>query len=262
MKIEIATPMYGGQCFSGYHESILQLVFEGSRRGHLFSFNTMSNESLIQRARNSQASKFLLRGEADILLFIDSDIRFDAKNMLDMIEEDKDVIGGITPLKTINFPEIVNSSIVNESYDNLHKYGGYYNINQTITDEMIDDILNDRSFEVKRIGTGVMSIKRNVFEKLSEVVEKYIEDNPLGLKEERFNFFPVTIQYDANWGGEGANRMMSEDYNFCNLWKEEGGKIYAKAGIVSSHSGFYEYSADLKEQLKVVQKIKEKEKNK
>jgi len=246
MIVEIGTPMYGGQCFGNYHMSILSLVSELSKRGHGVLFSHTYNESLIQRARNTIATRFLINKRADVLLFIDSDISFNAVKMVDMLEEERDVIGAVTPLKSINFKSIVQGAIHSRSLDDLNKLGGYFNINTINGEDIDEDVLNGKSFEVQRIGTGVMSIKRNVLESLSLKVKSYLDDNPIETIKDRYDFFPVTIELDEVFGG---NRMMSEDYNFCNLWKNEGGKIYAKTGVVTGHNGFYEYSGDLEKSI-------------
>lgn len=257
MIVEIATPMYGGQCHGSYHISVIALVSELSKRGIGVSFNHTYNESLIQRARNTIASAFLLKSKSDVLLFIDSDIRFDAEAMVEMILEDKDVIGAITPTKSMNFNQIVNSSIVLNSTEKSHLLGGFFNFNQELTDDNKEDLLNGKSIKVNRIGTGVMSIKRNVFEKMSESATRYYDDNPIVSFKERFDFFPVTIEFDKGWGG---NRMMSEDYNFCNKWVELGGEVWAKTGVVKSHSGFYEFQGDIVEDIKVSEILKQNKK--
>lgn len=257
MVVEIATPMYGGQCHGNYHFSVIALISELSKRNIGVSFNYTFNESLIQRARNTIASSFLLKSQADVLLFIDSDIRFDAVAMVDMILEDKDLIGAITPTKSINFNQVVHSSIALQSTEKSHLLGGYFNFNTEMTDEIKESLLKGDSVKVDRVGTGVMSIKRNVFEKMADSVTKYYDDNAILTFKERFNFFPVTIEFDKQWG---ANRMMSEDYNFCNKWRDLGGDVWAKAGVVKGHNGFYEFQGDFVEDLKVSEILKQNKK--
>ena len=250
MKIDIATPMYGGQCFGEYHEAVMNFYFAAASRGHLVRSRFTFNESLIQRARNVLASEFLMDDQnPDYLLFIDSDIDFDANKMLDMIEEGKDVIGAITPIKHIDFVKMHQLSTLNKSYDNIELLGSLYNINVKDQDAVSNDLINNVSFEVDRIGTGVMAIKRSVLEEMSKNVDEYIDDNNQTFRVKRWNFFPVTIEHDERWGG---NRMMSEDYNFCNIWRSMGGKVYAKNGVVRGHNGYYKYKGDLGLQMKII----------
>jgi len=260
MKIQVATPMYGGQNFGVYHNSVLSLISEASMRGHQLEFSHTYNESLIQRARNTIASMFLANSKADILLFIDGDIRFDAKALVDMIEEGKDVIGAITPTKAINFQGVFLGAEKDKSLENISKYMGFFNFNKSAFSEEDKQLIYDnKSFEVDRIGTGVMAITRNVFEKLANEVKTYKDDNPLFQNKDRWDFFPVTIEYDADWK---ANRMMSEDYNLCNLWRKTGGKVFAKGGVVQGHSGYHEYTGDVKSFVELQEYIKEKQNDK
>ena len=101
-KLFVATPMYGGQCFGFYTQSVIALTKTmHGRMDVVFSF--MFNESLIPRARNGLANQFLKDESATHLLFIDADIRFEADDVLKLLDADKDVICGIYPKKEINW---------------------------------------------------------------------------------------------------------------------------------------------------------------
>ena len=104
-KVFIATPMYGGQCYGYYTQSILMLqrVLDQNNIESIFSF--MFNESLITRARNALSHGFL-NSDATHLMFIDSDIRFNPNDIVKMIEADKGIICGLYPKKEINFPSL------------------------------------------------------------------------------------------------------------------------------------------------------------
>lgn len=252
-KITVATPMYGGQCHGSYLISVIEFISECAQKGILVEVAYTTNESLIQRARNILAANFL-EGNSDVLLFIDGDIRFDAKAMLDMVLEGKQVIGAITPLKKFSYGAIVEGSIALQSIDKAHLLGGYYNFNYPITEEVETLLLENKPIKVNRIGTGVLSIYRNVLEEMTKVVASYTDDNPIGQKKTMYDFFPVSVEYDKDWG---ANRMMSEDYNFCNNWAKLGGEIWAKDNIVRTHSGTFEFAQCLTEDIKVKKKVHE-----
>ena len=108
MKIEkkygvmIATPCYGGQLTEGYLHGILSLTSKAQQRGIQIHLNTMGNESLVTRARNTLVCQFLDACEKEPerfthLLFIDSDIGFRAENAIKLIESGYDVCAGIYP---------------------------------------------------------------------------------------------------------------------------------------------------------------------
>lgn len=254
--ITIATPMYGGQCHGSYLVSVMHFKDECAKLGINVNFSYTTNESLIQRARNTLATNFL-ETDSDILLFIDGDIRFDGKAMLDMVLEGKDVIGAITPLKKFNYSVIIDGVLAMRSLEKAHLLGGYYNFNNNITEEIKSSLLEKKSIKVNRIGTGVLSISRKALTEMASFVSIYRDDNPIGKQKTMYDFFPVTIEYDDEWG---ASRMMSEDYNFCNNWVKIGGEIWAKDGIVKSHAGSFEFCQNLTEDIKaknIIDKAKE-----
>ena len=101
MKIFIATPMYGGIAKNNYTISLQNLIVKLSQRGHSIATTTIGNESLITRARNTLAHKFMV-SDFDALLFIDADHGWDSDDVVRMIESGKDFIGAIYPMKGIN----------------------------------------------------------------------------------------------------------------------------------------------------------------
>jgi hypothetical protein len=101
-KLFVATPMYGGLCTGGYTMGILNCVQTFSPRNIQMYYSYMMNESLITRARNGMAYDFL-QSDATHLMFIDADISFNPKDIVRMINADKDIICGLYPKKEINW---------------------------------------------------------------------------------------------------------------------------------------------------------------
>ena len=87
-----------------------------------------------------------------------------------------------------------------------------------------------------------MMIQRSVFEKLSPYVKEYRVStikNPDGTMPKLVKeFFALDVVGDDNY-------LLSEDYFFCNLWSNNGGKIYADLSINLSHFGQYEYKGNI-----------------
>ena len=93
---------------------------------------TMGNESLITRARNTMVSMFL--DDQDYigthLLFIDADIGFVPQNIERLIRADKDIVCGIYPRKCIHWEKIqVLKDNPNVSDDELMYRSLGYNLN-------------------------------------------------------------------------------------------------------------------------------------
>jgi len=59
LKVMIGTPCYGGQLTEAYLHGIMDLTRVASQNNFQVQLNTIGNESLITRARNTIVSQFL-----------------------------------------------------------------------------------------------------------------------------------------------------------------------------------------------------------
>ena len=236
----IATPMYGGQCFGFYTQSLLQLQKMCDAANIDVTFSFMFNESLITRARNGLAKGFL-NSECTHLLFIDADIRFNPGDILPMLAADKEVICGIYPKKEINWTLVrkaINDGLPN---DKLQYCTGSFVVN--LVDYAPEKTVPiNEPVEIWNGGTGFMLIKREVFEKLSDHVPSYINnvaDLSGTLKTEPIKEFFTTIIE------EETNILLSEDYYFCKLARKHGMKIWAAPWVKLAHVGTYAFEGQL-----------------
>lgn len=233
MKISIATPMYGGVCHGIFLKSLMTLIEQLKSRGHEVLYHDLYNESLITRARNSLTEIFLRSG-SDYLVFIDADQGFDAAGVCRMIEEDVDIIGAPVPMKGINWEKVGQAA--RDGKTDLSKHTAIYNVN--INKEQKAMLMENptEKVEVIYVGTGLVAIKRHVFDLLKTNVGQYRTDqNGLG------NIQKGDGIYDFwNTGIDSASeRLLSEDYQFCQLWKNTGGKIYLAPYVKVTHAGTY-----------------------
>jgi hypothetical protein len=244
MKIFIATPMYGGMAKSVYVAGISDLSRELSARGHVVSHTSITNESLITRARNTLANEFM-KSDFDGLLFIDADHGFSAEDVANMIESDKDLIGAPYPMKAINWENVRRAALAGK--ENLELYSGLFAINFLDEEQTFK---SNEPFKVKDVGTGMMFIRRNVFEKMKEVCDTYkfntIGDSvPFG--EEIVEYFKTMIT------PEPEKVLLSEDYAFCHVWRELGGDVWAAPWVRISHAGEHNFTGMLLATLEIGQ---------
>lgn len=236
MHVTIGTPMYGGMCHGSFMTSVFGLNDILIQNGHTMSLQFLYNESLIQRGRNKIANHVLQNKNSDVLLFIDADIEFNPVEIYQMLLLDKDIIGAVVPLKAIHFEHIKLATFLKKNTVDLPYFGGYFNINCEV-DSIREDVLNNRPFKVDRIGTAVLSIKKDVLIKMSETAQTYKENTPSQPDGPAFfDFFPVKIE---------DGQMMSEDYSFCNKAREIGYDVYATAYPLIGHSGTYQFNGNL-----------------
>ena len=55
---------------------------------------------------------------------------------------------------------------------------------------------------------------------------------------------PLTHEYFAT-SIDKSGALLSEDYHFCELWREHGGKVYANPFVKLEHVGTYTYTGDI-----------------
>jgi hypothetical protein len=237
----IATPMYGGMCTGVYTQSMMQLQSVFINSGVKASISFMFNESLITRARNALTAQFL-KSDATHLLFIDADIRFQAEHIMWMLQADKDIICGIYPKKEINWYTVANAVKSGVPETDLKSHTGAWVVNLVGYANEVTVPVN-QPLEIYAGGTGMMLIKREVFEKLFDLVPYYKNDVVAVTElekagEEIREFFATSIEPETQ-------RLLSEDYHFCRLWRMNGGKIYAAPWMNLGHVGTYLFEGTL-----------------
>lgn len=212
MSILICTPCYGGMAHVAFMKSCLDLK-ESLIIGNIHhDFLFTSNESLIQRARNTSVATFL-KTDYQKLFFIDSDIDFTPEDVSKLWNLNTDVAVGAYSMKRPDKPV------------SAWKDGGLVDLSE------LKEIT-----EVDYAGTGFMLIDREVFVKFKETYThlNHIEGN-VG---ECHCWFDPRVQN----GEPGDNFYMSEDYAFCQDWRELGGKILLDPSISLGHWGAFRYA--------------------
>ena len=161
-SIFVATPMYGGMNHGLYAKACLDLQALCVHYGVQVKFSFLFNESLITRARNYLVDEFLNRSDCTHMLFIDSDIHFDPKDVIALLALDRDVIGGPYPKKAIKWRSVRKAMEKNPDIDVgvLEKVTGDYVFNPV---KGTAQFSVTEPLEVLEIGTGYMMIKRGVF---------------------------------------------------------------------------------------------------
>ena len=235
MHLVVGTPCYGGMMCTEYTQSLLDLKEACLTNNIKLTCIFLGNESLIQRGRNTIAHHFMKMQDATHLMFIDADQKFLANDIALMIKADKGIIGGPVPMKGIDWKRVRQGAVLN--HPNLSSLSGIFNINKLKNHEMIASNL---PFQVKHIGTGFMLIRRDVFEKIKPHVGWYTSTgNTTDVNDKIYDYFKVQ---NVN------NELLSEDYNFCHMYREHGGTIWAAPWCVLGHFGSYLFSGQYAQQ--------------
>jgi len=240
-KLFVATPMYGGQCFGYYSQGLINMTRLWQVRKEELVFSFMFNESLITRARNSLSHAFM-KTDCTHLMFIDSDIRFEATDIPPMIDANKDIICGIYPKKEINWHSVKAAFDRGVPIDQMEWNTGSFVVNLVNNAGSVTVPIHE-PVEIANGGTGFMLIKRRVFEKLAKIVPTYTNDvmdlaGSVAPAEKIMEFFTTSIEPESN-------RLLSEDYHFCKEWRKAGGKVYAAPWVRLGHIGSYAFEGQL-----------------
>lgn len=232
MKIFIATPMYGGMAKNSYTISLQNLLVTLSKAGHSIVTTTIGNESLITRARNTLSHKFMA-SDCDALLFIDADHGWDSADVLRMVESGKDFIGAIYPMKGINWDSVRLAAHLGK--DDLEKYSGHFAVNLLKGDHTFNPL---EPFKVQDIGTGMLFLKRKVFQDLKPHCKQYKNNN---VGDTGVVFGEMVTEYFTTVIDEN-DILLSEDYAFCRMWQNIGGEVWSAPWVRITHSGDYSFS--------------------
>lgn len=239
----IATPCYGGQVFQNYFLSIIALIYAVERRKDIdLSFIVRGGDSLITRSRNSIVAEFLATPKYTHLLWIDADIGFSPEAVYRLIQSGHEIAAGVYPLKAFTFPDEIPA----QSKDDLFTRYTTYPFNPIGPTFKVENGF----VEVKDAPTGLMMIQRGVFYKMIQQYPhlKYKPDRQVGLEklaatidDSYYNLFDTFI--------DEQGRYLSEDYAFCRLWQQMGGKVYVDADSKLTHQGSHQYQGDFNKML-------------
>lgn len=242
-SIFIATPMYGGMNHGMYMKSCLDLQNLLSQYGVEAKFSFLFNESLITRARNYLVDEFLNRSNCTHMLFIDSDIAFDPRDVVALLALDKEIIGAPYPKKSIKWSNISKAITKNPEIDHsvLDKIIGDYVFNPVAGTAQFSVT---EPLEVMEIGTGFMMIHRDVFTKFEEAFPEY-KYKPDHVGQAHFDGTRYIHAFFETIIDPVSERYLSEDYFFCQWSRKIGIKIWLCPWMKTSHIGTYHFSGDM-----------------
>jgi hypothetical protein len=241
----IALPIYGG-AEPNFLMALVGLCLTLASEGIAFALFPHS-DSLITRARNTMVNDILWEMDEGLpgqdgkpvkrkythVLFLDCDLVFDPNSIVAMLKKDKDLIGGVYPVRGYDWEKIVAAAKEGKSPNESRLAGARYVLNYLPSDRRVEknddgsvtittDVkVKDGTFEVLDVGTGLMLISVKCLRKLAPKCQKYLYDMPgPKYRREMRDFFGTYVDKDR--------RFLSEDYAFCARWREKcSGKVFA-----------------------------------
>lgn len=248
-KLYILTPCYGGMCHVNYVICLMNTINLFKQIGFPLQIEFCKNDSLVSRARNNLIARAMNDPTSTHFMFIDSDISWDPLDILKLILSEKELIGGIYPLKDYDWsklssnPEYISQLLKRKNESELSKVITneqmiQYNLlkyNVNYLTNMLE--INNNLAKVRHVATGFMMIKRPVIQKMMKSFPstKYVDDvNFLKPEENEFAY----ALFDC---GVEEGHYFSEDWLFCHRWTKMGNEIWIDVSINLVHSGVEDY---------------------
>lgn len=192
------------------HRSIVNLLTKdrANERGWREQYG---GEAGINRARSIRASIWWACTADDVFLMIDDDIVFEpehAEHIVDLCRNSHDVIAAAYPVRD----------------------GGHLAVRQLDGETEIAFGAELPPKEMRHVSTGFFAVHRRVLDAM-------IPTLPLCHGNQTWAFWPVFDFRVVADEGAGGNNYLSEDYNFCEMARDLGFKVWLDPTIKLQHLG-------------------------
>ena len=211
MSILIGLPCYGGVVSDKTTNALFKLGKQFVRNNIDHGILTLANESLISRGRSRIANFFINNTEFEYLFFLDSDVGFEADDVLKLLNYNKEMVCGAYPMKTVPLK---------------------WNFTLTQPQQREGDLV-----AIDKIGIGFSLIHRNVFIRIAKLYPelKYIPTN------ESTTHNPTEAEYDNSYHYFHEMRQgdiyLPEDLSFFTRARTVGMQAWMDTSINLCHVG-------------------------
>jgi hypothetical protein len=208
----IAIPAYTGLVHLSTMRSLMADTIELVKRGDIFTLVDDIGNALIADSRGVIATKFW-ESDADCLVFVDSDVTWQAGALLKLVDAPVDLCAGVYPNRKdpISYP--------------LH----YLDKPELWADP------ETGLLEVKSVATGFLKLSRAC---IGKMIEAYPDKHYYTAERDK-QFYPLfdhVFEDGYKWG---------EDYSFCIRWRKIGGQVWIDPEITMGHVGYKVFQGHL-----------------
>lgn len=216
MSLLVAIPCYGGIVSDKTAKGLFNLGKELRTAGLDHGIVTISNESLVTKARSRIVNFFMNTTEYEYIMFIDADIGFSPDDVFNLLKHQKDIICGAYPMKGIPL-----------------RYN--YNISNPKIEE-------GELVKIENIGFGFSLIHRRVFEGIHK---RYGEELKYFPATNDSSYPPTEKEYHNSYHYflelKKDMSFLPEDFSFFERAKRVGYDVWLNTNIKLSHVGSHVY---------------------
>jgi hypothetical protein len=229
MRVLVGTPTYNGQVFGQYTRSMLELF---AALGPAMAWES-TKAVIVSTARNLLASRVLENEPYSHLLFVDADVSFPASVVQRMIALDKPLVAGVYPQRALNVAAFHAASRRHDDPNTAFAAALSYPVDLVEPRTSIGDF-----HQAVSAPTGLMLIKREVFEQMREAYPELYRDTA-GSYYAHHDLKRVLQCFEPLADDNGV--ALSEDISFCRRWRAIGGEIWAMFDHMIGHTGPYTF---------------------
>lgn len=250
--IHLATPAYGGWLSVNYVHSLLALTNMCRDLEIQLDSSFIFNESLITRARNRMVQEYFEKEKPGTdFFFIDADIGFDARDIIMLTLRREDIIGAPCVRKNLRLDRVANAVKANGrdySIDELSALTGEYVVNFAVG-QASNKINLGSMIEVLDVGTGLMRIRKETFEKFRAAYPDrwFLQmTGEFGGRTPTYMYFQAGMDENTRQSNPGGYPdYIPEDYWFCREARRAGMKVWLAPWLKTTHMGSHMYIGDL-----------------
>lgn len=211
LSVLIATPFYQSVAYTNYLHSLFCTVKVLDAIGIKNNLLIVNGDSYIDRARNGCIMKFLKdedNSDFGSLFFIDSDMGWDVSGFLLTLACKYEFVGAAYPTKN-NWQD--------------------WSLRHYTTSNNAPQVTEDGFIVAHMVPAGFMRLRRSCLEKMADhySARSYIDPSSI-YKKITPSLFECSVDNLIRLG---------EDYEFCNKWRNMGGKMYCVPDVTISHLG-------------------------
>ena len=211
--VVIAVPAYSGTVHLGTMRSVIRDMTALMARGDTVSVEDECGNTDISDARAAIVARFL-KGSGTDLVFVDHDVIWESGALVKLMDYPVEFVAGVYPRRAEPI-----------------EYSVRYLPKQEL--QAVDGLL-----EVEGVAAGFMRCSRTMLERMTRDYAglTYVrqEQSICGL------FDPYRL----------SERKLSEDYSFCQRWRDIGGKVWIDPEIKMGHVGSKVFTGCLGEWLR------------
>lgn len=255
-QVALLTPCYGGLCHTNYIPCLMETIQVLQSFGIRVVHHLCRNDSLITRARNNLIAKAMSDPKTTHFMFIDSDISWNAFDIIKLLVSEENLVGGVYPLKRYDWSKLFidpqnpyNTNIIQKiikKKENLSLPCAQFTDEKLLRCNIVKYNINSLDgtltiskniAKVRHLATGFMMMKRELITKMQLFYSstKYVDD--IGFLSGEENNFAYALFDCAVKDGH----YLSEDWLFCDRWRNMGGDVFIDVSIDLTHTGIEDF---------------------